>query len=67
MKCICTKELVCEGHQEQETKHEAGEDCGYDSCQDCCQHDERDHGICLYCGHETDCSELADFDYDMDR
>ena len=26
--------------------------CDHDeteSCQDCCQHEEHDHGICLYC------------------
>lgn len=24
------------------------------SCQECCSHDERDHGICLDCEHEED-------------
>jgi hypothetical protein len=28
--------------------------CGEDTCQSCCPHDERDHGICLDCGHEQD-------------
>lgn len=28
--------------------------CDYPGCEECCQHGERDHGICLDCGHEED-------------
>lgn len=27
--------------------------CDGETCQDCCPHDERDHGICLYCEHDA--------------
>lgn len=27
--------------------------CEEESCQGCCPHDERDHGICLYCEHDA--------------
>ena len=37
-------------------------------CQECCPHDERDHFICLDCGHEQDPGELIDAaEYDMER
>jgi hypothetical protein len=39
---------------EYEAVHERCEDCGMDGCQECCAHDERDHGICLDCGEEED-------------
>lgn len=26
--------------------------CDEMECQQCCPHDERDHGICLDCGHD---------------
>lgn len=43
--------------------------CEQEGCQDCCQHDERDHGICLDCGHEEDPGEAIDraMDYFEDR
>jgi hypothetical protein len=49
--------------------HELGEDCGESECQICCQHDERDHGICLYCAHEKDPGEAIDraMDYEEER
>lgn len=52
-----------------EEAHEAGEHCGAVDCQDCCEHDERDHGICLDCGHEEDPGEAIDraMDYMEDR
>lgn len=31
-----------------------------DACQECCPHDERDHFICLDCGHESDPGEAID-------
>lgn len=34
--------------------HNNGDDCGWEKCSQCCVHDERDHGICLDCGHEED-------------
>ena len=40
--------------RDQRAAHEAGEDCGVERCQECCPHDERDHGICLDCEHEED-------------
>jgi len=39
--------------------------CEERECQDCCPHDERDHYICLDCGHEKDPGE--DIDWIMDR
>lgn len=34
--------------------------CDRTDCQICCPHDERDHGICLECGHEKDPGEYID-------
>lgn len=34
--------------------------CEDPKCQDCCPHDERDHGICLDCEHEEDPGEAID-------
>lgn len=45
------------------TKHE----CEESDCQECRQYDKRDHGICLYCGHEDDGSEAIDRAYDNMR
>jgi ribosomal protein L32 len=28
--------------------------CELENCPQCCPHSERDHGICLDCGHEED-------------
>lgn len=40
---------------------ECGEDLTVDGqCQQCCTHDERDHWICLDCGHEGDPGEAID-------
>ncbi len=36
------------------------EPCEAGDCQTCCQHDERDHGICLDCGHEEAPGEAID-------
>lgn len=50
--------------------HEAGEDCGKEKCQECCPHsDERDHGMCIDCGHEEDPGAAIDraMDYGQDR
>jgi hypothetical protein len=33
---------------------DGSEDCGEISCQSCCRHDERDHGVCMDCAHEED-------------
>ena len=35
-------------------------DCGEVTCQQCCTHDERDHGVCMDCGHEQDPGEAID-------
>jgi hypothetical protein len=40
--------------------HDDGEDCCQEKCQTCCNHDERDHGICLDCEHEQDPGEAID-------
>lgn len=37
-----------------EELHDEGLDCGFEKCQTCCAHDERDHGICLDCEDEED-------------
>src|SRR5258708_22080280 len=57
-----------------ECKTKAGIQCleCYDSgdpCMGCCPHDERDHGICLDCGHEEDPGAAIDraMDYGEDR
>lgn len=49
--------------------HTKDEDCGREDCQECCPHDERDHGICLNCAHEEDPGEVIDraMDYWEDR
>lgn len=31
-----------------------GQKCFNSICEDCCEHNERDHGICLDCGQEED-------------
>lgn len=43
--------------------------CEETGCQSCCCHDERDHGVCLDCGHEEDPGEAIDraMDYMEDR
>ena len=43
--------------------------CEEPKCQECCSHDERDHGICLDCGHEEDPGAAIDraHDYMEDR
>jgi len=33
---------------------ESGEACNEEKCQQCCPHDERDHGICMDCEDEED-------------
>jgi ribosomal protein L32 len=50
-------------------KAESCEVCGMDTiqntiCDECCEHDERDHGICLDCGDEDDGS--RDIDHAID-
>ncbi len=63
-----TKELkvTCEGGNE---VMEEGDYCEASECQECCQHDERDHGICLDCGHEENPGAAIDraMDYLEDR
>lgn len=46
--------------REVDTAHDVGEDCGTERCQECCAHDERDHGICLDCEHEEDAGAAID-------
>jgi hypothetical protein len=43
--------------------------CEESGCQECCEHDEFDHGICLDCGYEKDPGEDIDraMDYGEDR
>ncbi len=43
--------------------------CNDRKCQECCPHDERDHGICLDCAHEADPGEAIDnaMDYGAER
>ena len=58
---------TCEGGNETET----GETyCNESDCQSCCPHsDERDHGICIDCGHEEDPGIAIDraMDYGEDK
>jgi hypothetical protein len=49
----------------QEEAHDKGEPCDENKCQECCTHDDRDHGICLDCEHEQDPG--AAIDAAMDR
>jgi hypothetical protein len=35
--------------------------CEDQDCQECCPHDDRDHGICLDCEHEEDPGAAADW------
>jgi len=44
------KSSLCEGGN----KTVSGGFCEESSCQACCPHDERDHGICSDCEHEED-------------
>lgn len=49
------------------TRYEC-EGCDDTECQDCCEHNETDHFICIDCGYETDPGEAIDrAEYDMDR
>lgn len=41
--------------------------CEENSCQECCEHDEHDHFICLNCEKELDPSSFGDEDYGQDR
>jgi hypothetical protein len=45
------------------------EGCANESCQECCEHNEFDHYICLDCGYEKDPGEDIDaaMDYLEDR
>lgn len=38
-----------------------------EKCQECCPHDERDHGICYVCEHEEDPGAAIDHAYEMMR
>jgi hypothetical protein len=49
--------FLCEGGNAVRAE---GEPCEVSDCQECCSHDERDHGICLDCGHEQDPGEAID-------
>jgi hypothetical protein len=40
---------------------QTGQPCEEQGCQECCPHDERDHGICLDCEHEEDPGAAADW------
>jgi hypothetical protein len=37
--------------------------CQKDDCQECCQHDDRDHGICIDCDHDNS-EDGSDYDGD---
>jgi hypothetical protein len=43
-----------------EDYHDAGDFCGDEECQECCIHEEKDHGICMMC--EKDCNDGSDID-----
>lgn len=46
-----------------------GEYCEKEDCQECCPHDEYDHGICLGCGKDCtdDLVSAAEYRYEGDR
>lgn len=50
-----------------EELHERGLDCEDIKCQECCQHDETDHDICMYCGKELDPGVAIDRAHDYNR
>lgn len=49
--------------------HEAGEPCENEKCQECCEHNEHDHGVCMDC--EKDITDdlvcAAEYAYEGDR
>lgn len=47
--------------------HGAGLDCTDEQCQECCEHFEFDHNICLDCGMEFDILPGQDEDYGEER
>jgi len=40
--------------------------CDNESCQECCEHDEHDHFVCLDCGKQGEVSDYGDEDYYKD-
>jgi hypothetical protein len=44
-------------------------ECDEETCQECCPHDDHDHGICLDCGLDRtdDLSADAEYEYEGDR
>lgn len=50
-----TQKIYCE-----ECKDES------DDCQECCPHDDHDHGICIDCGKDNYDSLIGDSDYLQD-
>lgn len=51
----------------QDELHSIDEPCEEERCQECCPHNERDHGICLDCADEQDPGEEIDRAYDALR
>lgn len=54
-----TKNEVVEFNKEERRRaadeaHDANQQCGDEKCQECCEHDEHDHFICMYCDKELD-------------
>lgn len=49
--------------------HESGEPCENEKCQECCEHNEHDHGVCMDC--EKDITDdlvcAAEYAYEGDR
>jgi hypothetical protein len=64
---IQVRQLIEASQPTQDELHDIGELCEFEKCQECCSHDERDHGICLDCEHENDGSGAADWAYEMSR
>ncbi len=40
--------------------------CKNENCQECCEHPEHDHYVCLYCGRQGDISDYGEEDYYKD-
>ena len=52
--------LTCPGGYEAVVEGKKQNYCEETACQDCCDHQERDHGICLDCSQEEDPGEAID-------
>ena len=61
------RQLVAERAQRERIRvaHLTSDTCEEDKCQECCPHDEHDHGICLDCAKDL-IDELSGVEYEVD-